>query len=98
MQQRRLACAIGAEDGEELARPHGGAHPVQNAPRAAHDTDIFSGQHQNAPFWRSSSHRKNGPPRRLVTMPIGSSAGTTMVRANRSANSTRQAPSSADKG
>ena len=64
MQQRRLAGAIGAEDGEELARPHRHADPVEDAARAAHDADVVRAQHQNVPFWRSSSQRKNGPPRR----------------------------------
>ena len=50
------------------------------------------------PRLRSSIQRKNGAPAAAVTMPIGNSAGATMVRLTASASSSRLAPSSAEAG
>lgn len=50
------------------------------------------------PRLRSRIQRKNGAPAIAVTMPIGSSAGATMVRATASAKSSSEAPSSAEPG
>ena len=49
-------------------------------------------------LFERNSQMKNGPPKPEVSTPIGSSAGTTMVRATRSASSIRHAPTQAAAG
>ena len=64
-----------------------------------------SGDERQSPFrstpthgWRTSSHRKNGPPMSAVTMPTGSSSGASAVRETRSHATRNAAPKPSDAG
>src|SRR3546814_4690521 len=92
--------AVRAQHGDHLARRHRERRPFQHLGRAVAHDDIVGPQHHQPPLprRRSSSQRKNGPPTQAVRMPIGSSAGSTRVRAKRSATSMRLAPRSSEAG
>src|SRR5262249_15741534 len=55
------------------------------------------GDDENQPF-RTSNHRKNGPPNMAVMTPTGISIGANSVRAARSHTTRNAAPNSADAG
>src|SRR5690625_2527669 len=101
-QQRALARAVATDDDDEFTAAQVQAHLAQQRPAGdAHfqlaDLEKVAAAHGSLRILRSRSsrYRKNGPPSTAVTIPIGSSAGTMMVRDTRSASMSSSAPSSA---
>src|SRR6185369_5144999 len=101
-QQRRFAGAVGADDRDHLAGLDAQIDRIDQRGAANHHRDRLrfeKGAHsETSPRWRSSMPRKNGAPIAAVRMPIGISAGATMVRASVSAPTSRMAPSRAEAG
>ena len=100
-QQRALAGAVGADDGEELARRSASSEMsrIRTLSRALTSTPWPAAALTVPRAARpASSQRKNGPPTSAVRTPIGSSAGETMVRASASASTRKAPPNSAAAG
>ena len=96
-QQRRLAGAVGPDDGDPLARRR----------RAGRRRRARAGRRARPGRRRGSITRcrrvrstrtKNGAPKNAVTTPMGISAGEATVRARRSASTRNAPPNSSDSG
>jgi hypothetical protein len=96
--QCRFAGTVRAEQGEEFAWCQSQHHVAQQGAAATDNADTIEGDHPRSRRRLTSSHRKKGPPMALVTSPMGSSAGTTAVRATRSAMRIRIAPAMPEAG
>ena len=102
-QQRRFAGAVRPDQRDRLARRDRERDRVEQrlarrrAPRATcvSTTAVIA---RSSERWRSSIARKNGAPTSAVRMPIGTSAGAAMVRAQVSAASSRMAPRQTEAG
>src|SRR6185312_1230218 len=101
-QQRRFAGAVGADDRDHFAGRNAQIDAVDQRGAADHHRDRLrfenGGHSETSPRWRSSIPRKNGAPIAAVRMPIGISAGATMVRASVSAPTISAAPNSIEAG
>src|SRR6266704_427205 len=101
-QQRRFAGAVRSDNGDRLAAVDTQVDRIDQRCAVDRHRDrscLDHGRHSPAsPRCRSSMARKNGAPTAAVRMPIGISAGATMVRASVSAPTSSTAPSKAEAG
>ena len=100
-QERALAGAIGTYDGEEFTGSYVERDIADEnlVARTDLDSDGLQRTHGIPRAARpTSSQRKNGPPTSAVRIPIGNSAGATMVRASASASTRNAPPNSAAAG
>jgi hypothetical protein len=98
-EQSGLAGTVGPEDRQEPAPRRPEADLVDEPPPGARDGEALHAQrHAAVPLWCRRRPMNKGAPTRLVTMPVGSSAGATTVRAAASARMTSTAPRVADAG
>src|SRR5581483_8002143 len=99
LEERRLAGAVGADDGRHPARQNGGVHVREQMPAAPRDGDgarLQHGRYSTPPMPRRSTRCRNtGAPIAAITTPRGISAGRTSMRAATSATSSSAAPRSA---
>src|SRR5690625_4176029 len=102
--QGRLSRPVGTQQSYDLARAQVDINTLQQLLLTRIQGDArrpqFTGTSvaAHARPSRLSNHRKNGPPMRAVTTPIGTSAGAMTVRAARSATTVRVAPAQAASG
>ena len=103
MQQRGLAGAIAAEDGQAFADTDGEVEIAHHGAPAHRHREVGHAQHGAAhrgpPLgWRDSRKRNTGTPSRAVSTPTGSCCGATTVRARVSAMTSSEPPARAAAG
>src|SRR6185503_5605916 len=100
--ERRLTAAVRADHADDLAGGDREAHAVEHGSAPVVVTEPLRRdrrRHASAcTRLRRRSQMKNGPPRRAVTTPTGSSAGASAVRATVSAATRNVAPPRNDAG